>query len=524
MDKEEPQNCKKNPKSLDRKDIYLQLDDEILYYNQDNDSLTLAKSEEEKSIIINKLKESIKNFEWDKISDDWSIVHLPRYRAQYETIILDPKQNCSRTNPLYKHRQWLEFIYNNEKLKLTDLIIAQTCEVTTSTINRWRKKLNIPTKVGNGRWIHEGRVNLYMPKEYQHPDIISNKKGVIRYEHVVVMERYLSGHPELGISKKCLVEGKYLKRGCIVHHINYNPQDNRIENLWVFENHTEHNLSGKTLYSCFSDFIKLNQIFFKNGKYYLNRHFNFKDLSLLEIKKKVLKSKAIIPYKDINLVKEAIKKIDWDSFSDDWTVKYYPTSRTPYKTILLNPYLDCTNENPLYRHKEWVKRLVYDKEFNLTDSRLGKICGIPKSKALYWRERVHNIYTRAKLRGFKRYLKKEGTKEIILIRVPEDYANPFAEKNRGFMREHRYILERYLAEHPELEISRKYLFDDKYLKSTCVVHHINFDSNDNRLENLWVCENGYEHQLIESSLLTFVDELLKSKLIVFRKGEYSLDC
>jgi len=166
---------------------------------------------------------------------------------------------------------------------------------------------------------------------------------------------------------------------------------------------------------------------------------------------------------------------------------------------------------------------VYDKEYNLTDSRLGKVCGIPKSKALYWRERVHNIYTRAKLRGFERYLKKEGTKEIIMIRVPEDYANPFAEKNRIFMREHRYIMERYLAEHPELEISRKYLLDGKYLKSTCVVHHINFDSNDNRLENLWVCENGYENQMIERSLLPFVDELLKSKLIVFRNGEYSLD-
>ena len=297
MDKEEPQNCKKNPKSLDCKDNCLQFDDEILNYNQDNDSLTLAKTKKEKSIKINKLKESIKNFEWDKISDDWSIVHIPRYRAQYETIILDPKQNCSRTNPLYKHRQWLEFIYNNEKLKLTDLIIAQICEVTTSTINRWRKKLNISTKASKGRWIHQGRVNLYMPKEYQHPEIISNKKGVIRYEHVVVMERYLSEHPELEISKKCLVEGKYLKRGYVVHHINYNPQDNRIENLWVFENHTEHILSGKTLYSCFSDLIKLNQIFFKNGKYYLNRHFNYKDLSLLEIKKKILKSKAIIPYK-----------------------------------------------------------------------------------------------------------------------------------------------------------------------------------------------------------------------------------
>ena len=110
-----------------------------------------------------------------------------------------------------------------------------------------------------------------------------------------------------------------------------------------------------------------------------------------------------------------------------------------------------------------------------------------------------------------------------MIRVPEDYSNPFAKSNRNFMREHRYIMERYLSEHPELQISHNYLLDSKYLKSKCEVHHINFDSLDNRLDNLWVCESGQEHQLIEGSLLNFVDDLLKAKLIVFRKGEYSLD-
>jgi len=523
MGKEEQKSCKKNPRNLDHKDSYPQFDDKAPNYTQDIDSSTPTKNEKGISIKIIVLKEKIKNIEWDKITDDWSIKYLPRYGAEYEAILLDPKQDCSRTNPLYMHRQWLERIYNDEKLKLTDLTIAQICEVTTSTINRWRKKLSIPTKKGSGRWIHEGRVNLYMPKDYQHPEITPNKKGVIRYEHVVVIEQYLSENPELEISKKCLVKGKYLKKGYIVHHINNNPQDNKLENLWVFENLTEHILSGKTLYNCFSDLIKLNQICFKNGIYSINRHFSYKDLSLSEIKKKILNSNVIVPYKNINFVKEAIKKIDWDSLSDNWTIKYYPTSRTPYKTILLNPYLDCSNENPLYRHKEWIKCLVHYKEFNLTDSRLGKVCGIPKSKALYWRERVHCIYTRTKLRGFKQYFKKEGTKEISMIRVPQDYANPFAMNNGGFMREHRYIMERHLAEHLELEISQKYLFDDKYLKRTCIVHHINFDSNDNRLENLWVCENEHEHQFIESSLLKFVDELLKSKLIVFRNGEYSLD-
>ena len=45
---------------------------------------------------------------------------------------------------------------------------------------------------------------------------------------------------------------------------------------------------------------------------------------------------------------------------------------------------------------------------------------------------------------------------------------------------------------------------------------------DNRLENLWICENKNEHLLIESSLLVFVDDLLKSDLIVFRNGKYHL--
>ncbi len=45
---------------------------------------------------------------------------------------------------------------------------------------------------------------------------------------------------------------------------------------------------------------------------------------------------------------------------------------------------------------------------------------------------------------------------------------------------------------------------------------------DNRLKNLWVCENEKEHQSIQSSLLTFVDELLKSDLISFENGEYKI--
>ena len=155
-------------------------------------------------------------------------------------------------------------------MKLTDLTIAQICEVTNSTINRWRKKLFIPTKIGTGRWIHEGRVKLYMPKEYQHPEIIPNKKGVIRYEHVVVMERYLSEHPELEISKKCLVKGKYLKKGCVVHHINFVPLDNRLENLWVCESGYEHQLIESSLLAFVDELLQSKLLVFRKGVYSLD--------------------------------------------------------------------------------------------------------------------------------------------------------------------------------------------------------------------------------------------------------------
>ena len=84
------------------------------------------------------------------------------------------------------------------------------------------------------------------------------------------MEQYLAKHPELEISKKCLIDGKYLKSDSQVHHINLDFQDNRIDNLWVYETDKEHRKARNSLYNLANDLLTRKLIRFKDGKYYIN--------------------------------------------------------------------------------------------------------------------------------------------------------------------------------------------------------------------------------------------------------------
>ena len=65
---------------------------------------------------------------------------------------------------------------------------------------------------------------------------------------------------------------------------------------------------------------------------------------------------------------------------------------------------------------------------------------------------------------------------------------------------------------------------DKYLKPEYLVHHINLDKLDNRLENLYLCKNHSEHNRIHSSLIKLIDELLGVGLMIFDNGKYFLAC
>ena len=94
-----------------------------------------------KSYKLNPDEKRIKNeilaHNWKGISQNWK---LPSGE------LLDPSKESSRTNPLYKHENWLKTIYSNKNWGLTDLKIARLTNTSNTTINYWRNKLQIPVK------------------------------------------------------------------------------------------------------------------------------------------------------------------------------------------------------------------------------------------------------------------------------------------------------------------------------------------------------------------------------------------
>lgn len=77
-----------------------------------------------------------------------------------------------------------------------------------------------------GKMIDKNGYILIKCKE--HP--FANNSGYVR-EHRLVMEKYL---------------GRYLNAGEIVHHMNHNRQDNRIDNLLLLDSPAEHMKQDRT--------------------------------------------------------------------------------------------------------------------------------------------------------------------------------------------------------------------------------------------------------------------------------------
>ncbi len=470
---------------------------------------------------LEKIKDYLKNVNWGQISDNW-IIQVKGLGK----ITLNPYKYCSKKNPLYMHEKWLEWVYTNEDLHLSDRTIAKISGLKNhKSIQYWRGKFNIQTREESGYYlIPEGYIDLYMPKGYKHPVLnpFGNRR-ITRREHIVKMEKQLMNSltPKELALHPCLVGDDggnfYIKTGSVVHHINYRKQDNDIENLWLYKGHSEHNKNN--INKCFSGLIKLGQIVFSraDNQYYLDKQFDYRKLKRDQVGG-IIKPVEFFRYEDIDIVRELIKKIDWSDMK--WTIEVQ-TNKISTRIIHLNPYNDSSEENPLYRHKGWVERIIGDSRFNLTDSRLAELCRISVNTAYRWRGKIHKIPVESW--GFKRYLHTMKNRTQVWIKVLKSYGNPFAIKKVGFnyMLEHRYLMEQELTRQPKKY--HKYLVNGKYLKPECRVHHINLDSLDNRIQNIHPSINNSEHKKIHSSLFDLINALLKKKLILFKNGIYILN-
>jgi len=82
-----------------------------------------------------RIKEEIRSTNWNAISQNWNL---------QTGELLNPTKVSSQSNPLYKHKAWLEHVYY--EWGLSDPKIARITNTSQTTINYWRNKLKIQSK------------------------------------------------------------------------------------------------------------------------------------------------------------------------------------------------------------------------------------------------------------------------------------------------------------------------------------------------------------------------------------------
>ncbi len=109
----------------------------------------------------------------------------------------------------------------------------------------------------------------------------------------------------------------------------------------------------------------------------------------------------------------------------------------------------------------------------------------------------------SKADGAEKHKRGKNTGHVLVKMA----SHPLAKK--GWVPKHRLILENHL---------------NRYLDNQEIVHHINMDQQDNRLENLCLFSNSKEHFLSHGSLNGCVKQLLEMKVLVFDKEKKRYLC
>lgn len=126
----------------------------------------------------------------------------------------------------------LRFLYESERLSCGEIAVVfglENTNVTQNLVNRKLRKFNITRRdfkgPNNPMWLNGrkiGKGGYILIHQPTHP--YANSQGYVP-EHRLVMEKHI---------------GRYLNPKEIVHHINKDRKDNRIENLQLMKSNSDH--------------------------------------------------------------------------------------------------------------------------------------------------------------------------------------------------------------------------------------------------------------------------------------------